>query len=555
MRPLAVESLPEGYTKCEYLEGTGTQYMNAQIENVPYTKMDITFEICGNENADCKLFGGQYCAASIFRGNYRGSNPNYPVAVFEKVRFVGSDSFEQEGFYTHCISELRFLTGNRAGEKYKGRIWSGENSTLNIPTGLWYIGYADGKLYGGNPSMRIYKANIDNNTTKRNFVPALTISGKPCMFDRVSQTPFINQGSGEFLYKAYSYPFNPGDNWHSFRNKLTDIIGDTEYIAEVVTEDGVDKFVLHTDRIDDTQLEAVAALLERTLQKNIAIETVNRDFRIPLNYKQVEYLQSQYKTSINTGIYATRNTEVEVDTVITYASNWGILYSANGKYTLATYSSNEMTVLHYYNGSQYIKIPRPEEVALGNRFKAKVTKVGLYINETLRGTIPDTVPFFKCDSPMILSGYSVTDTNGAQAKYYSFSMSEDGEKLLEFVPCIDETGAPCMFDVVSKTAFYNYGAADFLYPTESTTYALHRVLPDWGQLTEHGLRRLYHAPADWDGELYDYAVTRGFKPIIEPEMPEEGYWSPQWTETEDEIVLEWVETDPPAEDEAITETE
>jgi hypothetical protein len=74
------------------------------------------------------------------------------------------------------------------------------------------------------------------------------------------------------------------------------------------------------------------------------------------------------------------------------------------------------------------------------------------------------------------------------------------------------------------------------------------VLPDWGKLTEHGLRRLYHAPANYTGELYDYALENGFKPIIESEMPEDGYWEPQWRETEDEIILEWVETEPPVDE-------
>ena len=108
-----------------------------------------------------------------------------------------------------------------------------------------------------------------------------------------------------------------------------------------------------------------------------------------------------------------------------------------------------------------------------------------------------------------------------------------------------------MYDTVSKQPFYNLGTGDFIYPTESTTYALRRVLPDWGKLTEHGLRRLYHAPAGYSGELYDYALEHGYKPIVEPEKPETGYWSPRWTETEDEIVLEWVETEPPM-DESLT---
>ena len=144
-------------------------------------------------------------------------------------------------------------------------------------------------------------------------------------------------------------------------------------------------------------------------------------------------------------------------------------------------------------------------------------------------------------------------------KIYYFEAT-DGVVHRKMLPCLDETGAPCMYDTVSKTPFYNSGTDDFLYPSESTTYALRRVLPDWGKLTERGLRRLYHAPANYKGEMYDYAIENGYKPIVEEPAPEDGYWSPRWTETEDEIVLEWVETEPPSDEfglpaEDLTETE
>lgn len=132
-----------------------------------------------------------------------------------------------------------------------------------------------------------------------------------------------------------------------------------------------------------------------------------------------------------------------------------------------------------------------------------------------------------------------------------FSLTRVNDTLAQknkLVAARDKTGAPCMYDVETKKAFYNKGTGDFIYPSSSTTYALRRVLPDWGKLTEHGLRRLYHAPAEYEGELYDYALENGYKPIVEPERPEEGYWVPQWRETEEEIILDWIETEEPKDD-------
>ena len=117
------------------------------------------------------------------------------------------------------------------------------------------------------------------------------------------------------------------------------------------------------------------------------------------------------------------------------------------------------------------------------------------------------------------------------------------------IPCLDETGAPCLYDLISHKTFYNQGTGDFLYPSsEASTYSLRQQFPDWGKLTERGLRRLYHVPEGYTGDPYDYAIENGFKHIVETEKPSEGYWSPRWTETDDEIVLVWDEAEPPVED-------
>ena len=107
-----------------------------------------------------------------------------------------------------------------------------------------------------------------------------------------------------------------------------------------------------------------------------------------------------------------------------------------------------------------------------------------------------------------------------------------------------------MFDTVSRTPFYNAGSGDFVTPpTGASTYSLRarRVLPDWGKLTPTGLRRLYHVPEGYEGDMLQFAAENGFCPIVEEEPPAEGYWSPRWEEIGGVIYLRWVETAPPEE--------
>lgn len=60
--------------------------------------------------------------------------------------------------------------------------------------------------------------------------------------------------------------------------QLNEIVGENSYKMEHII--GRRKLVTHTDRVDDTQLEAVTALLERVLPKNIEIAQYNHHIEV-----------------------------------------------------------------------------------------------------------------------------------------------------------------------------------------------------------------------------------------------------------------------------------
>ena len=144
------------------------------------------------------------------------------------------------------------------------------------------------------------------------------------------------------------------------------------------------------------------------------------------------------------------------------------------------------------------------------------------------------------------AGGTVNSVNSG-ARLYSVEFSEYSTVIRHFVPALDSVGAPCFVETMSGIPFYNLGTGDFLYPgkeTEVTTYSLRRP-QTYAQMTANGIRRLYHVPKGYNGTKEEYAAEYGFKPLIETPQPEEGYWTPHWKETKEEIVLEWIETDPP----------
>lgn len=148
-------------------------------------------------------------------------------------------------------------------------------------------------------------------------------------------------------------------------------------------------------------------------------------------------------------------------------------------------------------------------------------------------------------------GGLVTDKYMWRGRIYSAIFSEGLSIVRKFVPALDPTGSPCMFDLVSRKPFYNAGTGDFLYPgkeEQATTYSLRRPRM-YAQMTEHGIRRLYHVPKGCNLTKEEYAELNGFKLLVETPQPEEGYWAPVWHEREDCIELEWVETEPPVNEE------
>lgn len=63
--------------------------------------------------------------------------------------------------------------------------------------------------------------------------------------------------------------------------------------------------------------------------------------------------------------------------------------------------------------------------------------------------------FFARNSPFV-DGY-------ACMKLYSCAMYDGGRKIRDFKPCLDADGVPCLYDLISKTAFYNQGSGSFTW--------------------------------------------------------------------------------------------
>ena len=267
---------------------------------------------------------------------------------------------------------------------------------------------------------------------------------------------------------------------------------------------------------------------------------------LPAGYKRVEYLESTGTQWLNTGYIANSETTTKIRwAFIEDLGNIGfIFYPDAGVPRFGMLRNKSGTIRCDYGeamdlANKVLDIGRVYDLEKRGRFN--------FVDGELVITNPETEPFEQ-PAPMLIS--TPKSMYRAVFRLYSFIM-ENNNKSLNLIPALDNTGTPCMYDLVSKQPFYNSGTGDFLYPgkeTQATTYSLRRPRM-YAQMTPHGIRRLYHVPRGYNGTPEEYAEANGFKILVETPQPEEGYWAPVWRETEDCIELEWIEAEPPVNEE------
>lgn len=224
--------LPEGYTRLEYIESSGTQYINtghkATSENY---RIKCKFATTNNE-INTVLFGGG-ASTDIISALLLGT---------DQVKFYvgsGSVSSATAAFVrgAECELECHANTGtftvNLDGMAYSGSYSGAINKDYPL---FIFANNASGSASQFS-SIRLYAFQIyDNGTLVRNYLPCLNPSGTPGLYDIVN---------GVFYGSATSTPFVAGPEynkvWHDIARvfkKVNGIWVEQEELANVI-EDGV----------------------------------------------------------------------------------------------------------------------------------------------------------------------------------------------------------------------------------------------------------------------------------------------------------------------------
>ena len=187
------------YTLIEYLESTGTQYIDTGYVHNTNSRLSLSVKIgrpaqyisgekaiiTNSRNSARIGFGIFYNNGLIrcFNAPWTSENINAQDTNMLSDTIIINGWFGSDGFYCDFANSPK--TGNEYNTQSSFSIllfsrWELE-SEYNFPGKIYYA-----KIY-------------ENNNLVRDFVPVLDDNGIPCMYDKVTQQFFYNQGTGNFI--------------------------------------------------------------------------------------------------------------------------------------------------------------------------------------------------------------------------------------------------------------------------------------------------------------------------------------------------------------------
>ena len=195
-----------------------------------------------------------------------------------------------------------------------------------------------------------------------------------------------------------------------------------------------------------------------------------RNLELPTGYQRCKFLKKSGTAYIDTGIIPDKSMDYDVvfDVVSTYRGTcyvFGSDSSYQNGFNLGCDFRNEEGIrfckfytLNYYK--TYIKLNT------GVQYYVQMGENQFAVNSEVISAISGS---YVCAYSLILFGIKregkamVNDTYCRNLRIYSFTISKDGEKIMNLIPALDRNGTPCMYDTVSKQTFYNAGTGKFLY--------------------------------------------------------------------------------------------
>lgn len=191
---------------------------------------------------------------------------------------------------------------------------------------------------------------------------------------------------------------------------------------------------------------------------------------IPFGYKRCKFLKKSDTAYIDTGIIPDKRMDYDVvfDVESTYQ---GVLYvfGSDSSYRRGFNLGADLTSETGIRVCKFSELDVTQtyiKLNSGVQYSVQICENHFAINRKVFSTGSGS---YVCAYSLILFGTNRTGKAMVDGTYcrnlriYSFTISKDGDKIMNLIPALDRNGTPCMYDTVSKKTFYNAGTGEFLY--------------------------------------------------------------------------------------------
>lgn len=185
------EGLPDGYTALEYIQSSGTQYIDTGRKLTQDSDITIDFRIVGEIYRDAGIFGSRESALKNNLTLFQNKNPivfSGDFSEYQKHRFSVASSLER--------TKIQI---NKAGvwvNDILKKSWS-DVADFETPTNGLIFDVGNNNWSGNKAVMRLYSY-TDGDAQR--LAPCLDANGVPCLYDLIGKTALYNQGAGSFTW-------------------------------------------------------------------------------------------------------------------------------------------------------------------------------------------------------------------------------------------------------------------------------------------------------------------------------------------------------------------
>lgn len=178
------------YTPLEYIESTGTQYIDTGFTPDDNTKIEIEFSIV-DTTTNAFVYGARPSAwgAGMFTLPWLSAGNFQPTFNSAYTDLKPNSAEWYVGGHDHNTITLNGTSVTIA------------DATFTSPCTMYLFASNNAGAASSIGKFKVRRASIyDNGTLVRDYVPCLDSNGVPCLYDKVNKTFTYNKGTGTFKY-------------------------------------------------------------------------------------------------------------------------------------------------------------------------------------------------------------------------------------------------------------------------------------------------------------------------------------------------------------------